>query len=226
MTHGAELSNTLRHDLQLQARALGDPTRHDIFRYIVDAERPVDVAELTHHLGLHHNAIRQHLTKLVDAGLVDEATAPPAGRGRPRLCYTLNASAETRWGVIGPYERLSLLLTEIIRSGDSPVEVGRRAGRRVRVGLREEADPVAGMVTVMERHGFEPTSTRRGDQADIVLGTCPFETTALVDPDTVCGLHLGLAYGAADSLGGLVVDELITRDPRRGACRLRCHVES
>jgi predicted ArsR family transcriptional regulator len=213
-------------DLQLQARALGDPTRHELFRYIADAERPVDVAELTEHLGLHHNAIRQHLAKLVEAGLVAEATAPPVGRGRPRLCYTLDASTESRWGVTGPYERLTLLLTEIIRSGDSPVEVGRRAGRQTRAGVSDDADPVAGLVEAMARHGFEPTAKRRGNQVDIVLGACPFETTALVDPDTVCGLHLGLAFGAADSLGGLVVDELIPRDPRRGTCRLRCHVES
>ena len=115
--------------LQLQARRLGDPTRHEVFRYLADAERPVDVAELTEHLGLHHNAIRQHLAKLVEAGLVSEATAPRVGRGRPRLVYTVDPSAESRWGVTGPYERLTLMLTEIIRSGDSPVDVGRRAGR-------------------------------------------------------------------------------------------------
>ena len=27
--------------LQEQARALGDPTRHGVFRYIADADRPV-----------------------------------------------------------------------------------------------------------------------------------------------------------------------------------------
>jgi len=213
-------------DLQVQARALGDPTRHELFRYIADTERPVDVAELTVHLGLHHNAIRQHLAKLVEAGLVEEATAPPAGRGRPRLCYTLDASAGSQWGVIGPYERLTLLLTEIIRTGDSPVEVGRRAGRRARALASDDADPVTSLVNAMAQHGFEPTAKRRGTQVDILLRACPFETTALADPDTVCGLHLGLAVGAADSAGGLVVDELIRRDPRRGTCRLRCHVES
>lgn len=212
-------------ELRLQARALGDPTRHELFRYIADAARPVDIAELTEHLGLHHNAIRQHLAKLVEAGLVVEATAPPAGRGRPRLCYTLHPSAESRWGVTGPYERLTLLLTEIIRSGDSPVEVGRRAGLRERMGMDDGGDPVAGFVEVMARHGFEPTAERRGNQVDITLGVCPFETTALVDPDTVCGLHLGLALGASSSTGGLVVDELIPKDPRRANCRLRCHVE-
>lgn len=224
---GAERGGWAMNALQLQARALGDPTRHDVFRYIADAERPVDVAELTEHVGLHHNAIRQHLAKLVDAGLVSEATAPQVGRGRPRLCYTVDPSAESRWGVTGPYERLTLLLSEIIRTGDAPIDVGRRAGRRERTLTGEAVDdPVAGLVGVMERQGFEPTATRRGGRVDIVLGACPFETTALADPDTVCGLHLGLALGAADSLDGVVIDELIPRDPRRGACRLRCHVES
>ncbi|MAT04022.1 MAG: hypothetical protein CL424_03140, partial [Acidimicrobiaceae bacterium] len=207
------------------ARALGDPTRHELFRYVADADRPVGVAELTDHLGLHHNAIRQHLAKLVEAGLLSESTAPPVGRGRPRLVYSLSPSTESRWGVTGPYERLSLLLAEIIRSGDTPVEVGRRAGRAGSDATARQQDPVQGLVDTMERHGFEPAATRRGDRVDIVLQSCPFESTALADPDTVCGLHLGLAYGAADALGGLVIDELVPRDPRRGGCRLRCHVE-
>ena len=212
--------------LQLQARALGDPTRHELFRYIADARGPVDVAELTEHLGLHHNAIRQHLAKLVEAGLVSEATAARVGRGRPRLVYTVDPSAESRWGVTGPYERLTLLLSEIIRTGDSPVEVGRRAGRQMRAATADAGDPVAGLVGAMERQGFEPIAKRRGNKVDIVLGACPFATTALADPDTVCGVHLGLALGVADLIDGLVIDELVPRDPRRGACRLRCHIES
>jgi predicted ArsR family transcriptional regulator len=212
--------------IQVQARALGDPTRHELFRYVAEAGRPVDVAELTEHLGLHHNAIRQHLAKLVEAGLVSEGTAPRVGRGRPRLCYTVDPSAESRWGVTGPYERLSLLLTEIIRSGDRPVEVGRRAGRRISVSTAIASDPVSGLVDIMARHGFDPTAKRRGNHTLIVLGACPFETTALADPDTVCGLHLGLALGAAESLDGLVIDELTPQDPRKGTCRLRCHVDT
>ena len=68
-------------------RALGDPTRHTIFRYVADAGTPVDVAELTKHFALNHNTIRQHLAKLVDANLVIEEQAPSTGRGRPRLKY-------------------------------------------------------------------------------------------------------------------------------------------
>lgn len=139
--------------------------------------------------------------------------------------YTVDATADSRWGVAGPYERLSLLLAEIIRTGESAVEVGRRAGRRRGLESGDGADPVAGLVEQMAQHGFQPIAERDGDQVDITLGACPFETTALADPDTVCGLHLGLALGAADSLAGLVIDELVPMDPRHAQCRLRCHVE-
>jgi DNA-binding transcriptional ArsR family regulator len=103
--------------LQQQARALGDPTRHAIFRYLVDAGRAVDVAELTAHFGLNHNAIRQHLAKLVDAGLAVEETVRRRGPGRPRLAYRPHPATDSRWGVAGPYERLSLLLCVIVRTG-------------------------------------------------------------------------------------------------------------
>jgi DNA-binding transcriptional ArsR family regulator len=69
------------------------------------------VAELTAHFGLNHNAIRQHLAKLVEAGLVVETTAAARGPGRPRLLYQVDPVAESRWGVTGPYERLSVLLS-------------------------------------------------------------------------------------------------------------------
>lgn len=211
--------------LQQQARALGDPTRHGVFRYIADADRPVDIAEMTDHFGLNHNAIRQHVAKLVDAELVVEGTAPSTGRGRPRLTYTLAPAAESRWGVQGPYERLSLWLAEMVRTGDPPIEVGRRAGRRQRLGSSTSDDPVAELVELTARQGFEPVTRRRDSVIDITLQTCPFVSTAQADPDTVCQLHLGMAYGIAERIDGLEVDELVPKDPRRAHCRLRCHLE-
>ncbi|MGZ4706857.1 MAG: helix-turn-helix transcriptional regulator [Acidimicrobiales bacterium] len=212
--------------MQLQARALGDPTRHDIFQHVVAAEGPVGVAELTAHFGLNHNAIRQHLAKLVSAELLVEETAPSSGRGRPRLQYLVDPRAESRWGVQGPYERLSLWLAEMVRTGDTAVDVGRRVGRRRRLGATDSDDPLAELMHQMASHGFEPVVRQSGAKADITLRACPFPTTALADPDTVCELHLGIAYGIADNLGGLVIDELVPNDPRRANCHLRCHLEA
>jgi predicted ArsR family transcriptional regulator len=211
--------------LQEQARALGDPTRHDIFRHVADAKEPVGIAALTDAFGLNHNAIRQHLTKLVEAALVIERTAPSTGPGRPRLVYTVDPAADGRWGMAGPYERLSLWMAEIIRSGDTPVEVGRRVGASRRVG-GPAVDGVSALVDEMARDGFEPVLRQRGRTFAISLESCPFVTTALADPDTVCQLHLGIAQGIVDRGGsGVVVDELVAKDPRRARCRLRGHLE-
>jgi predicted ArsR family transcriptional regulator len=211
--------------LQQQARALGDPTRHAIFRHIVEADEPVGVAELTERFELNHNAIRQHLAKLVAADLVVEGRAVAAGRGRPRLAYTVDPATESRWGVTGPYERLSLLLAEVIRTGETPVEIGRRTGAREAAGHPSADGPAAALLQAMARSGFEPTVQQRGTKLDIVLQSCPFASTALADPDIVCELHRGIALGVAEQVGGVVVDDLVRKDPRRAQCRLRAHLD-
>ncbi len=211
--------------LQVQARAHGDPTRHEIYRYLVEAGTDVDVAELTDHVGLNHNAVRQHLAKLVDAELVEEARARPSGRGRPRLLYRVAPTAESRWGVAGPYERLAVLLAEVVRTGDAPEAVGARAGRRLIMGgSGASVDAVARFEDAMARQGFDPTVQARGDEVEVVLRSCPLASAVLADADTVCQLHLGLARGAAEAIGGIEVDQLEPKDPRRAHCRLRCHL--
>jgi len=206
--------------LQEQARALGHPTRHAIYRFVADAGEPVGVAELTSHFELNHNAIRQHLAKLVDAGLVLERLAEVTGPGRRRLLYGLNPAVDSPWGSSGPYERLSLLLSEIIRTGDSPVEVGRRAGRAAQVPPSSPVDTVADIAGAMAAQGFDPDVRSTRGRTDLVLRNCPFQSTALADPETVCLLHLGIAEGLAEGTD-VVVDELVVNDPRRANCRLR-----
>ena len=53
---------------QIEARALGDPTRYAIFSRIAEAANPISVKELNEEFAFNHNAIRQHLAKLVAAG--------------------------------------------------------------------------------------------------------------------------------------------------------------
>ncbi len=211
-------------ELQVQARALGDPTRHAVFQYLVDADAPIGVAELTKHFGLNHNAIRQHLAKLVDAELVIESSAPPSGRGRPRLEYTIDPTTDSRWGVTGPYERLSVLLTEMVRSGDGPVEVGRRAGRRLRLADYSEQEPLERFVEQMQRQGFEPDVRRRGDRFDVTLQSVPVHLRGPRGPGHRLPAPPGLAHGVAAAVGDIEVDELVPKDPRRAHCRLRGHV--
>jgi predicted ArsR family transcriptional regulator len=210
--------------LQEQARALGDPTRHAIFRHIVESSAPVTVGEMTDRLELNHNAVRQHLAKLVSAGLVVEERAAPSGPGRPRLLYSVDPAAESRWGVVGPYERLSQLLAEVVRTGATPVEIGRRAGHRFAADHPED-DPSAALMGVTATGGFEPTLEQQGADIELLLHSCPFANAALADPDIVCELHHGIAIGVAEQTGGITIDGLDRTDPRRAPCRLRAHLE-
>lgn len=206
--------------LQQQARALGDPTRHKIFVFISAASGGVGIAEINAEFPFNHNAIRQHVAKLVDAGLVIERRESGGRPGRPRLVYELAAGVDSRWGLVGPYERLSLLLAEVVETGDSVLDVGRRAGKTMAATATGAADGVDTMRAVMARQGFDPELRRKARSAEIVLKNCPFESAALDHRDTICTLHLGIAEGLADGTE-VAVSELVAKDPRRANCRIR-----
>jgi predicted ArsR family transcriptional regulator len=207
--------------LQEQARALGDPTRHAIYRHIAQVGRPVGIAELNEQFPFNHNAIRQHLAKLLAAGLVIESRLQGAGRGRPRLVYEPNPAVEGPWETSGPYERLSRLLIDVIRTRLDPAEVGRRAADQFRVPT-PSGDVVADINAAMARQGFEPEMRTAREGAELVLHHCPFAAVALADRQTVCALHLGIAEGLTDDTAA--VTELVAHDPRKADCRIRIRV--
>jgi predicted ArsR family transcriptional regulator len=206
---------------QRQARALGDPTRSAIFWHVVEAGRAVRVAELVQHFGLNHQGVRQHLAKLADAGLLVEEIAEPAGSGRPPLQYRIAPQAITTWVGPSPYAELSVLLLQVLDSGRSAREVAAEAGRSVEAPL-EGLEPLDVIEAEMARRGFEPQRVHTSSTVDIVLQRCAFEVAADADRAVVCELHLGLAEGMTEVLGGgLEVTELVARDPAQAGCRLK-----
>jgi predicted ArsR family transcriptional regulator len=207
-------------ELQREARALGDPTRHRLFRYVAEAPSPVGVAELTDHVGLNHNAVRQHLAVLRDAGLIVEEVEERSRPGRPRLLYHLAPEASGKWGTPGAYAWLAGLLSDALRRHLEPRQVGVEEGHRRGVELAGTGEPLGVLEDEIARRGFRPTRVERGRVVEFVLGRCPFADVAGADPDTVCQLHLGLAEGLAEGLGGLEVRGLTAKDPRRAGCRL------
>lgn len=208
--------------MQRQARALGDPTRHAIFRFVARADEPVGVASLTEHFQLNHNAVRQHLAKLRDAGLLVEEQAPRSKPGRPALQYRLSAEASGTWGTAGPYAHLSVMLLEVIRTGRSPREVGAEAGRQLAAGASRETSGLDELEAEMARRGFHPRRVQRGSSVELVLQRCPFEAAALADPGVVCQLHLGLSEGIVEGLGGQSeVTGLVAYNAKRAGCRLK-----
>ncbi len=214
----------LDDSLQQEARALGDPTRHRIFRYIAEAEHPVGVAELTEFVQLNHNAVRQHLAVLKDAALVVEEVEERSRPGRPRLLYRLHPEVSDRWGATGAYSWLASLLASAVRRRQEPRQVGRQEGHRLAAELVDAGavadDGVDLLEAEMRRRGFRPTRIDKGRRVEIVLGRCPFADVAETDPETICQLHRGLVEGLAEGVGGVGVERLVARDPHRAGCRL------
>jgi predicted ArsR family transcriptional regulator len=211
--------------LRLQARALADPTRYAVFCYVDEAAKPVGVAQLTDHFGLNHNAIRQHLAKLRDAGLIVEEINPPRGPGRPSLRYRPAPGAAERWDGTSPYANLTQMLIELLRGAGTPFEVGAVTGERLAREHGIHVDAIDIVETVARRLGFEPRRVARRGRVDVILDRCPFADSAVTAPEIICELHRGLAHGIASAAAGdATVTGLVVKPPHRAGCRLELSV--
>lgn len=206
---------------RLQAEALADPTRFAAYQHIRSAGQPLSVAEITDAVGVHHTAVRAHLTKLRDAGLVTESHAEPTGRGRPKLLYT--AVHSTLDSGRNAYQELSAMLARVVRDNSTPRLVGAAAGRQS--ALDRDPSATTDTVELIEREardlGFDPVRRGNTGRPELVLRRCPFADVAADDPESICSLHLGVAEGIASLRGDVEVIGMVVRDPHRAGCRLQ-----
>ena len=213
----AQIDATLR-----EAKALGDPTRYQIFRYIDEAKRPVYVDELTELLHVNHNAVRQHLAVLKDAQLVVDQLETRSKPGRPRLLYSINPKVPGTWNTEGPYQTVAILMAEILKSRRSARDVGREAGkRRLQRSKGPKPSALKALRDSLEIEGFSPRQSRSDKGWEFVLERCPYVEVASVDPGTVCQLHLGLLEGMMQELDPRIKLHLTVHEPRRAGCGIR-----
>lgn len=197
-------------------------TSTQVLRYIATAGRPVGIRELTALFPLHENAIRKHLRRLRDEGLLIEATERRGATGRPRLTWELDPTHDDPRTYGRHYEVLSRLLVEVT-TGRAAREVGADYGRAL---VRSEPGraPLDLLADVMRRHGFEPEVRADGPDTAVVLHRCPFATAAEAGA-VICELHLGIAEGVTEGTPHVVVSGLTTAPPHVAGCRIHVHQE-
>jgi predicted ArsR family transcriptional regulator len=213
----------LTEEMRLQAKAIADKTRFRIFEHIIDAARPVGIAELTEMLGFSHNAVRQHLAILIEAGLLAESTETRTIRGRPRKEYEPRADALDAFGsVSGSYVKLAELLLIVATSDLPPYVIGARSSSNVSL------EPAAGLEGVVEllgaqlsRDGFEP---RRATGFTTILGNCPYADVAAKNPEIVCELHRGLIDGYLSAQDPPITHDLVVKPPMNAGCEVQLRV--
>lgn len=162
-------------------------------------DRFVTVKELSSALESHPNTLREHLTGLVEVGLVSEEASVPVGRGRPALRYRarrVTGSPERE------YAHLTSVLAEIIAEDDDPhataLRAGERWGQRVVASLDDEARRTWSVTNELAGMGFDP----RPERGHVVLRSCPILVAARTNPGVVCTAHAGLIRGLVEALGG------------------------
>lgn len=197
---------------------LAEPARRRVWDAVRAAAQPVGVSELATTLAIHPNTVRLHLARLVEAGLVLEAVETDRHPGRPG--YRYRAAGADPATDAGAYRRLATLLAHAVRSRVSAREAG-RAVAASDAGPLAGSDPVEAIAAALAQEGFAPEVHHADiDHIEIVLHACPFADAAAEDPATICELHLGLAEGAAQAIGGVEVDRLHINNPYKAGCRL------
>ena len=206
-----------------RAAVLARPAAARVAAAIASADHPLTAQEVAQALGQHHTAVRPQIAALERAGVVEGATDPPKGRGRPVRRYGPAPDPAEREAV-GHRELVRLLMGLVRQTGLGPDEMerfGEAQGRSV---------PTAGggvgeLRQAFLRMGFAPQALEgeRGEPDDLVLGVCPFaDGVEAAGGDLICVLHRGLARGiAARAAPDVVVAGLDVEDPRRAGCRLR-----
>lgn len=185
-----------------EAAALAHPSRRAVAEALGAAAEGLTVAGLAGRVGLHPNAVRQHLEVLQRVGVVVAAPSVPTGRrGRPSARYALAAPQAV--AAVGHRELVRLLLELVRRLGadeDRVEAFGWEQGRGL-VGLDAPVEALAGAFAGL---GFAPEEVtpeggRRAGELDLRLRACPFKDAVLAEGGhLICTLHRGLVRGALE----------------------------
>lgn len=203
------------------------------------------VGELAAETGLHENTTREHLQRLIAEGYVRRERGTPAGRGRPRMQYRATRPSDVHQdpGALRRLEEsiaqaaLAQALLDGYGRATSDVagaarEDGVRIGRDLDTARPAAPEPdgrpsderqVLALDAHLDRMGFDPVLER--ETMTFHLWRCPFLELARDRPDVVCSVHLGLAQGVLDQVGGPVRADRLQPFVGPEHCTLRLRVE-
>ncbi len=186
----------------LPARLQPGETQQRLLRRLLQAPQGATVEELCNALGVTHNAVRQHLTALTAAGLVERGEARPSG-GRPRAVYVLLPAGRElfprNYAVIA-----GGMLDHLYASAGAGavqsmlVEIGTKLGKAAAQLVGDRDDPQAVAVALAEQLdalGYEAQALRRSERGEVEAWNCVFHALAKAHPD-VCRFDLAFMQAA------------------------------
>jgi predicted ArsR family transcriptional regulator len=110
--------------------ALAQPTRAQIFNFLVEKRGAAGTDEVAAHFGLHPNGVRRHLERLLEGGFVVRERVKQA-HGRPRDSWAISPQAHPGGRHPSAYAELALWLARSIEASPDRVSEVERNGRDV-----------------------------------------------------------------------------------------------
>ncbi|HYG59406.1 MAG TPA: helix-turn-helix domain-containing protein [Symbiobacteriaceae bacterium] len=202
----------MERDPQKVSSVLADPTRYNIYQYVLSAPQPLNAAEVAEHFSLHPNVARSHLSKLVDIGLVVASAEKTGKGGRPGYVYWPSGSAVSLTVPARDFQLLAdLLVQSLALTGeggmDAIVRIGQTFGKRlgketVQVSdTREQEELIKACSEALHRLGVMTHVTRAEDGSlSMVLKTCGFREVATAHPEQVCLLCKAMVEGITQAV--------------------------
>jgi predicted ArsR family transcriptional regulator len=200
--------------------ALAQPTRAQIFNFLVEKRGPAGTDEVAAHFDLHPNGVRRHLERLLEGGFVIRERVKQA-HGRPRDSWAISPHAHPGGRHPSAYAELALWLARSVEA--SPARV-REIERNVRDIGRELAPPAsedtaADLRDALSALGFEPELQRAERGFSCRLGNCPYRDAAAENPSLICNLHRGITAGILEVISPRAkLVEFTPQDPDRAGC--------
>jgi predicted ArsR family transcriptional regulator len=202
------------------ADALAQPTRAQIFTFLVEKRGPAGTEEMAEHFGLHPNGIRRHLERLLEGGFVTRNRIR-AGQGRPRDSWAVSPEAQPGGRRPQAYSDLASWLARAIPTKVPRLREVERAGHEIgrELAPAPTGDPARDLGDAFAALGFEPSLTRGEDGFTCCLGNCPYRDAVRENQAVVCGLHRGITAGILSQLDPRAeLAGFEPRDPERAGC--------
>lgn len=200
-----------REHLEQVSTALADPTRREIMELVCGSERPLSAREVAEHFGLHVNAARMHLDKLVKGGILKVARSRGRKGGRPAHLYLWSDEDLDLHLPSRHYKILADVLAGCLDSwqegafpfcGEQAFAIGRDEALRHSPELaRLPGDTRLAAVAEAWAEGIRKRGQRarlaRNGQNDpaVTFLSCPFGELSRRYPRLVCAIHRGFEEG-------------------------------
>lgn len=200
---------------------LAQPTRAQIFSFLVDRRGPVGTEEVAAHFKLHPNGVRRHLERLEEGGFVVRSRVRE-GQGRPRDHWAVSPDAHPGGHRPRAYAELARWLARAIPPTRTRMRELERTGEEIGRELAPTpgGDPIEAFRDTFSALGFQPAVDVKSDGGfTCTLGNCPYRDSVKENPDVVCVLHRGITAGILAELDpGAELLRFEPRDPETAGC--------